>query len=150
MDKENLTNTETVSGGDFGSLVKGLGQNIADNLKRRVSVLLGFLLLLVGVAAGNYYYQYQLVKNDPQKVVQEESQALVAAVSKLIVLPEGEQPTIATVSDPEALKGQAFFAKAKKGDKVLIYTNARKAILYDPVAQKIVEVAPLTIGTPSR
>ena len=121
-----------------------------DNAKKRVSSLLGLLLVLVGVVAGNYYYRYQLVKNDPQKVVREESTELVAVVSRLIVLPEGEQPTIATVSDPEALKGQAFFAKAKKGDKVLIYTNARQAILYDPEAQKIVEVAPLTIGNPSK
>ncbi|MEK7084254.1 MAG: hypothetical protein AAB932_03410 [Patescibacteria group bacterium] len=29
--------------------------------------------------------------------------------------------------------------------KVLIYTNAKKVILYDPVNNKIVEVAPLSI-----
>ena len=43
----------------------------------------------------------------------------------------------------------SFFSKAKVGDKVIIYTNARKAILYDPVAGKIVEVAPVNIGTPT-
>ena len=109
----------------------------------------GLFLVLVGVLAVNYYFRYQLVRDNPQGVVQEESRELVAAVSRLIVLPDGEEPTIATVSDPEALKGQAFFAKAKTGDKVLIYTNARKAVLYDPEADKIVEVAPLTIGNPT-
>ena len=67
-------------------------------------------------------------------------------VGKLIVLPEGEQPTVATVSDAESLREQPFFAQAKNGYKVLIYTNARKAILYDPLSNKIVDVAPLNIG----
>ena len=77
---------------------------------------------------------------------QEEVKKVVAQVGKLILLPEGETPTIATVSDPSALKNQAFFADAKKGDKVLIYTNAKKAILYDPVIKKIINVAPVNTG----
>lgn len=63
-----------------------------------------------------------------------------------IVLPEGETPTVGTVTDPEKLKDQAFFEKAKIGYRVIIYTNAKKAILYDPDSDKIVEVAPLNIG----
>ena len=63
-----------------------------------------------------------------------------------MVLPEDEEPSVATVADPEQLAGQPFFSKAKKGDKVLIYTNAQKAILYDPVAKKIIDIAPLNIG----
>ncbi len=68
------------------------------------------------------------------------------AVGRLIVLPEDEVPTIATVTDLEALQGQPFFANAKLGDKVLIFAKAGKAILYDPVEQKIVEVAPVNLG----
>ena len=72
---------------------------------------------------------------------------IVSRAGKLIILPEGEVPTIATVSDPEKLKDQPFFAKAKVGDKVLLYQNARKAYLYDPVNNKILEVAPISLGT---
>ncbi len=56
-------------------------------------------------------------------------------------------PTVATVSDPAKLQGQTFFANAKVGDKVLIYTNAKMAYLYDPISNKLINVAPLNIGT---
>ncbi len=78
----------------------------------------------------------------------QENAALVAEVGRLIELPTDETPTIATVQDPTQLQDQPFFAHAKAGDKVLLYANAKKAILYDPVEHKIVEVAPIdTTGT---
>lgn len=101
------------------------------------------LILLVIVLAGVSAYLYKKSTSNPDAVSQAEVKSLVAKVGKIMVLPEGETPTIATVSDPEALKDQAFFVDAKKGDKVLIYSNAKKAILFDPVANKIVNLAPL-------
>lgn len=95
-----------------------------------------------------FYKQYSFLKNSPQAIAKKEIQQLVEEVGRLIVLPEGEEPTVATVSDPEKLKNQVFFINAKKGYKVLIYPNARKVILYDPAARKIVEVAPVNIGNP--
>ncbi|HUO50793.1 MAG TPA: hypothetical protein VMU25_04495 [Candidatus Paceibacterota bacterium] len=74
----------------------------------------------------------------------EDSASIVAKVGALIELPQGEVPTVATVSDLSKLQGQAFFAHAKVGDIVLIYTGARKAYLYDPSENKLVEVAPIT------
>lgn len=103
--------------------------------------------VLASVASAYYFYnEVSVLKRDPNKVAREELTNLVAQVGKLIVLPEGETPTIATVSDPEKLKDQPFFAKAKTGDKVLIYTNAKKALLYSVENNKIVEVAPINIG----
>ena len=111
-----------------------------------VPILLGVALAVMTATAIYFYWQNTELKKNPQSIAQEEVKAIVARVSRLIVLPEGEIPTIATVTDTNLLKDQPFFAKAKTGDKVLIYTNAKKAILYDPVADKIVEVAPLNIG----
>ncbi len=105
-----------------------------------------FVLVLIVAAASGALYFYQQSKSGETTAASSEAEvaALVSAVGKLIVLPEGEAPTVATVSDPEKLKGQVFFANAKKGDKVLLYANARKAIMYSPDQNKIVEVAPLT------
>ena len=104
------------------------------------------VILILGGTSCYFCYQFIKIKQDPQKVAKEEIKNLLAQISQIIVLPEGEEPTVATVTDPERLRDQPFFAKAKKGDKVLIYTNAKKAILYDPQNNKIVEVAPINIG----
>jgi len=99
----------------------------------------------VGIAI-YFYIQYQQTQAQLNKTTQANAQAaLVSEVGKLIVLPAGEQPTIATVSDINKLKSQTFFSHARNGDKVLIYTKAQEAILYDPIANKIVEVGPISL-----
>lgn len=124
-----------------------------------VFMLLALLVAAGAGAAGYFYLQYtkaqselQTIKADPsnlQQAASEEAKKLIADVGKLIELPSGEDPTVATVTDVEKLKDQDFFKSAKNGDKVLIYTNSKKAILYDPKANKVVNVAPVNIGTPS-
>lgn len=124
------------------AFVKNIG-----NERRALPLIMAGVLLLGAVGAAAYFYnRYSDLKKNPQEFAQKEVKDVVAAVGKLIVLPEGEEPTVATVSDVEKLKDQPFFAHAKQGDKVIIYTQARKAILYDPQANKIVEVAPLNVG----
>ena len=91
------------------------------------------------------YPQYLgLTKTSAQ--VQSEVDSLVSEVGKLIELPTDERPTVATVSDAEKVKTQAFFAKAANGDKVLIYTNAKKAVLYRPSEKRIIEVGAVNIN----
>lgn len=116
-------------------------------LKQKNVYVIGLVLGALAISGGVYFLsQAAIFQSDPQKRAQAEIESVVAKVSKIMVLPEGEIPTVATVSDPEKLKDQPFFAKAKVGFKALVYPNARKAILYDPVENKIVEVAPVNIG----
>ncbi len=122
-----------------------MSQMLTNNQRVAWGVLVVLLVVVLG-AAVYFYVQLNQLKEDPQKIAQEEARSLVIKVGKLIVLPEGEEPTVATVTDPNLLKDQPFFANAKTGDKVLIYTNARKAILYNPDENRIVEVAPVSIG----
>lgn len=113
------------------------------------------LVVVVLSVGGYFYYRSQssrVAPTDPQaqqKLVQDEVKRLVVEVGKLIDLPQGEDPTVATVTDVDKLSDQPFFAKAKNGDKVLIYAIAKKAILYDPNTKKILDVAPVNIGSPS-
>ena len=74
---------------------------------------------------------------------------VISEVGKLMVLPSGEEPQLATVSDVTKLSGQPFFAKAQDGDKVLIYSKAKEAILYRPSINKIINVAPIDLAVSS-
>lgn len=110
--------------------------------KLAVAIVFGIVVILI-TAIGTSVYFYKKANKDPQEDAMKELARVTKMVGKHIVLPEGETPTMATVSDPEKLKDQPFFANAKKGYKVLIFSDSRKAILYDPVEDKIVEVAPI-------
>ncbi len=119
----------------------------ATPMKFKVATSVLTLLLLGAVGTAGYFYkQFSDVKKNPNKVGIDQTASVVAAVGKLIVLPTNEDPTLATVTDPTKLADQPFFANAKTGDMVLIYTNAKEAILYDPATNKIVAVAPVNIG----
>ena len=113
-------------------------------------MVLGILTLVLAGTSVMLYKQVRQLKVNPQEIAQQENQKIIDMVGKLLLLPEGEVPTIATVTDPAKLKAeQAFFAKAEEGDKVLIYTRALKAIMYRLSTNKIIEVAPLVIGNPT-
>jgi len=122
---------------------------ILENLKKNL-IVSALAVLFLAATVGMIYFRLQLntLKTNPQKVAEEEISTVVAKVSELMVLPEGEAPNMLTVTDPAQLKDQPFFARAEAGDKVLIYTNAKKAILYSVGKGKILEVAPLNIGQP--
>ena len=111
--------------------------------------VIGFVLVLLFLAAigGGYYYynNYQKLLKNPDIVTKQEVTWLQDKVGKLMQLPSDETPSTATVLDKDKLKGQAFFAHAENGDKILIYTNAKKAILYRPSTNKIIEVMPIAL-----
>ena len=117
---------------------------------KKYSKLVIVLVILVLIGAAIYFYlQYQKTNNllqNPNQASQEETKNLISQVGKLIQLPANENPTIATVSDITKLSDQQFFKNAVNGDKVLIYSQAQKAILYRPRINKIIEVAPVNIG----
>lgn len=116
--------------------------------KKRLVVSL-VTLLVIALIGGMAWFGWQYKKTqdqlktyqDPQKAVQAAGQALVSDVGKIMILPQKETPTVATVTDVNKLRDRTFFKDAQNGDKVLIYSQAQKAILYRPSTRQIVEVA---------
>lgn len=112
-------------------------------LKNKYIILAGILTGVIVIAGVGGYLFYYSSKNSAAKPPQEAAEMVVAEVGKLIDLPTGEEPAVATVTDITKLASQPFFQKAKNGDKVLIYANSKKAILYDPIAKKVIDIAPI-------
>ncbi len=110
------------------------------------------LVVIIGLGVTSVYF-YKKSKNpvlNQEQATIIETNALVKEIGKLMLLPEGETPTVAVVSDEATVrKTNEFFVHAKNGYKILIYTNAKKAILYDPIEKKIINAGPISIGSAS-
>lgn len=127
------------------------------NLNRRGSLtkkllLAAAALLLLGALGGTWYFynKYQQLRKNPSAAVQADTKALVDRVGKLMELPTGETPTIATIQDKDKLKDQPFFKDAQNGDKILIYAQAKKAIIFRESNNKIINVGPIAINDTSQ
>ena len=111
---------------------------------KKIIIGLCILLFLASLSTSGYFYwKWSKLRQVPVVSAEAEAKTLVEKVGKLILLPKDEQPTIATVTDPSKLENKEFFANAKVGDKVLVFGTAKKVYLYDPVANMIINVAPV-------
>lgn len=114
-------------------------------VKNLLVIAASFLLILF--LAVYFLLAYKNNQADPNLAIQKETKELTDRIGRFMELPAGEQPTLATVTDQDKLKGQNFFAHAQNGDKLLVYPIARKAILYRPSIGKVIEVSNLVSGT---
>lgn len=114
----------------------------------RPTAIIILLLLGAGIFFAVSYFRSTDVINHLQQAAAKspDSQVneLIRKIGSHIVLPD-ERPTIATVEDTKKLADQTFFKHARQGDKVLMYPKAKKAILYRPSDDKVIEVAYLNI-----
>jgi hypothetical protein len=78
--------------------------------------------------------------NDAERILKE--------VSMLAELPQSEIPTMLPLADKdkEAIKTIEFFKKAAVGDYVLVYKEAKFAVLYRPTTYKIINMGPQTFS----
>lgn len=114
-------------------------------------VLLFIIFVLIAALPSVYFYQKsrQAEANFSSSDTSKKAviNAVVGRVGKIILLPAGETPTLATVTDVHKVSDQTFFRNAKNGDKVLVYTQAGQAFLYRPSENRIIAVAPLSINS---
>jgi hypothetical protein len=111
------------------------------------------LIFVVVAISGVSFYFYQKARSagkDPETRARQDAAKFIEEVGKIVALPQGEEPTIATIVDPDKIKDQPFFANAKVGYKVLIYPVAKKAFLYDPKQKKLIDAAPVFLGEEKR
>lgn len=123
--------------------------------RSKTPVLVAALSLLVILLAATGFYLFKRnqdlssqnkVLANPTASAEQQQAELISLVGALVELPTDETPTVAVVSDVAKLKDQSFFESAQNGDKVLIYTKAKKAYLYRPSTNKLINIAPVNIG----
>ncbi|OGC98042.1 hypothetical protein A2634_02650 [Candidatus Amesbacteria bacterium RIFCSPHIGHO2_01_FULL_48_32] len=114
---------------------------------------IGIFILLGAIGAAYYFYQQYRSTQDELKRLRSisvnttaiDQQKILSDISKIIDLPTDEEPTIASVNDKSKLANQPFFARAENQDVILVYSNAKKAILYRPSLNKIIEVSLINV-----
>ncbi|MBP6038417.1 MAG: hypothetical protein KA604_03730 [Candidatus Saccharimonas sp.] len=123
--------------------VKGANSRVRSNKKW---VIFFAILAVVGFGVAGYAYkQYLDLKNNPQQVQDNKMLAVKEKVAGLIALPSDEKPTLMTVTDVTKLKDQPFFKNAQNDDVVLIFPQAKKAIIYREKENKLINVGPIAI-----
>ena len=122
-------------------------------LTRQGKIVFGTLGIII--LAGGGYFSWQFTKKSEvdklpflEKVTGPEAEKkavdIAYEVAKLIELPAGETPSLATVTGVETLRNQEFYRNAQDGDKVLIYQKAHMAYLYRPSTGKLINVMAAT------
>src|SRR3989344_921825 len=113
------------------------------------AVFLLVLLLLVGLLFKKDVPEASQVSgastSTDNQATETEATRLHREVSKIVDVPEGQTPSLVTVTDASKLvtKSPVLFKYAKNGDLVLFYVNpdkTGKAILYRPETKKIIAV----------
>ncbi len=76
-----------------------------------------------------------------------EGLTLVQKVARHVSIPEGEEPTVATVEDADEMRqnNPAFYAEAQNGDQLLVWSNV--VVLYSESRDLVLNVLPLDIGS---
>ena len=120
----------------------GFGKNIK-------TAFLVLALITIPLVVG-FLAQEQNKRNsgEPEVLSANDVDSLVDRVGKLTYVPLDEEPEIATISDPTKFT-QEFFRFAQVGDRLLIYRNARRVILYRPSTNQVIETGPLVDPTPT-
>jgi hypothetical protein len=126
--------------------------------KGRNLFLIVFALIILEGAGTEAYLYYSHLPKKPKPIatvdtvdttkqqlaeIKKKRDDLVNSVKTQVELPKDEEPTLATVSDPSALKNQNFFSEAEVGDKILMYRKHKQAYLFRPSTQSVIAQAEL-------
>mgnify|MGYP000954817115 len=107
-------------------------------LTKRFLLVLGFVVVLAGGIGATLFLQ-NTGSDDVTNV-----DVVTKKVAQHMLLPTNETPALLTVTNSAKLTTD-FLKQAKNGDKILIYENNKKAIIYRPSIDRIVAVGPIQI-----
>ncbi len=118
-------------------------------------------VLLFALAGGGYYFysKYSETKQEVEKLStvqgqqelnKSQTEQLLSEMRSIIVLPAGEDPVVATITDINQLKKNEFYKDAQDGDRVIVFATAKKAYIYRPSTRTIVNVGAFQLDQQSQ
>lgn len=107
-------------------------------------MLVPVLVLAVLLTAAGFGYRLFAQRNQG---IAGPDKNLINEVSRIAVLPKDEVPSVTTVVDTTKVN-QEFLRSARKGDKVLLYFQEGRAVVYRPSTRQIVNMGPLQTPKP--
>lgn len=128
------------------------------NVPTKLGITLLVCLLIAGTSIVTFLYtkkgfsstgQLPTPTKEPPKDNRAELDVILSEIRTVMLLTESETPTLVTVTEAEKMRGQSFFKNVENGDKVIIYENAKKAILWRPSAKMIIEVGTVSKESPA-
>ena len=115
-------------------------------LDRRAGILAAALLLGLCAVGAYQFGRASVYRHHPGLAETDQAAAILANVGRIIQLPVGEAPSIATIKDAAAARTlQPFLEPAQAGDVLIVYPGAQIALLYRPANNKLIAVGPVTI-----
>ncbi len=140
LDTNKIPAENTKHSFEYGTLLRKINFLRKFITRRRVAVIVFIMLIILG----GYFIYEKYFNLTPAEKVKKELAAAVAGVSKLIILPQDDEPVLATVTDAKTLIAQqAFFVGSENGDQLLLFPRNLKAVLWSPSRNLIVNVGPM-------
>ena len=106
-------------------------------------VVLAIIAIALIAIIGYFGWNMMHAGGTQAEKAQAEAKSLSAEVAKIMVVPN-ETPIVASVEQADTLKKeQPFYANVQNGDKLLIYPQAAKAIIFRESSNMIINAGPV-------
>ncbi len=142
--KENMENWKEIS--QQSSI--GPSKKVSHKKFYFLIIFLALFVLLACYTAFYFYKKSKVVTMKEENTAQEQLEETLTLLGSIAILPAGDEPVLAIVSDPSQLKNDAFFVDSQIGDRVIIYPKIGRAFLYRPSVNKIVNIISFLPNSP--
>ncbi len=109
-------------------------------------IAVAIILAAIAYVYSGKYYSKQIPNTATSTFTQDQQNQILASVSKLIMLPDDETPSLAVINDAKSFASDFPFGKdAVNGDILLYYAKNQQAIIYSPSRNIIVNKGPVFV-----
>lgn len=139
--KPGTTDTTKANSEETSFVEKASTPNKKSSMKRGgfSKYVIGAIILVALVYVGNKYWGSMSAKD-----IEKQNQTLISEISKIMILPAEQNPLFYEITDPSALVAvQPFFTGSEKGDKLVVFPQSGKALIYSTTRHVIVNAGPI-------